>query len=215
MFRTGRDDLYGFQVKNEEFDTFIKLLLRSYSGLFSAYVRIDESLLARRSALPPLKVIEFLKSLASRQIIHYIPRKNIPVITFLEERLDDHNLLISPERYKFRKERYEKRLREMIRYASSENLCRNQFLLGYFGEIKAPRCGRCDVCIDKKAPKPGGKDFTRLEKLILDRLAGGSMELDSLVDSIEHDAGLIIQVLESLIESGKLIRGKDLRIGLK
>ena len=35
MFRTGRDDLYGFQVKNAEFDGFIKLLLRSYSGLFT------------------------------------------------------------------------------------------------------------------------------------------------------------------------------------
>ncbi len=78
MFRTGRDELYGFQVKNKDFDVFIKLLLRSYSGLFSSYVRIDESLLARRSGLPPRKVYDYLKTLASRQIIYYIPRKNIP-----------------------------------------------------------------------------------------------------------------------------------------
>ena len=215
MFRAGRDDLYGFQVKNEEFDAFIKLLLRSYSGLFSAYVRIDESLLARRSGLPPLKVYDFLKSLASRQIIHYIPRKNIPVITFLEERLDDHNLLISPERYKFRKERYEKRIGEMIRFASSESICRNQFLLGYFGQIKVPRCGRCDVCLDKKELKPGSPEFTELKSAILDFLVGGGKELESMVDSIPGDPQQIIQVLEYLIESGVLIRGADLRIALK
>ena len=71
----------------------------------------------------PMRVYEYLKTLSSRQIIHYIPRKDVPVITFLEERLDEKNLLISPERYKFRKERYEKRIEEMIRYATSESLC--------------------------------------------------------------------------------------------
>ena len=215
MFRAARDELYGFQVKNEEFDAFIKLLLRSYSGLFTAYVRIDESLLARRSGLPPRKVYEFLKSLSSRQIIHYIPRKNIPVITFLEERLDDHNLLISPERYKFRKERYEKRIGEMIRFASSESICRNQFLLGYFGQIKVPRCGRCDVCLEKKELNAGSPEFTELKKAILDLLEGGSRELEILVDSIPGDPQQIIQVIEYLIESGVLIRRVDLSISLK
>ncbi len=215
MFRTGRDDLYGFQVKNEEFDAFIKLLLRSYSGLFSGYVRIDEALLASRSGLPPQKVYEFLKSLASRQIIYYIPRKNIPVMTYLEERLDDRNLLISPERYKFRKERYEKRLREMIRYATSQSVCRNQFLLGYFGQLKTPRCGRCDVCIEKKELKPGSQEFKELKGAILKFLAEGSKAIDVIVDAMEPEQGHIISVVEYLIESGDLIRRQDMTIGLK
>ncbi len=212
MFRAGRDDLYNFQVKNEEFDAFIKLLLRSYSGLFSAYVRVDETLLARRSGLPPQKVYEFLKSLSSRQIIHYIPRKNVPVITYLEERLDDRNLLISPERYKFRKQRYEKRLGEMIRYASSESLCRNQFLLAYFGQLKTPKCGRCDVCVGRKELKPGDEEFKNLKADILKFLADGSKPIASIVEALENETHPIISVVESLIESGVLIRQKDLKI---
>lgn len=33
-FSIHRDDLYNFQVKNSQFDAFIKLVLRSYTGLF-------------------------------------------------------------------------------------------------------------------------------------------------------------------------------------
>jgi len=215
MFRTGRDDLYGFQVKNAEFDAFIKLILRSYSGLFTAYVKIDESFLARRSGLSSQKVYDFLKSLASRQIIRYIPRKNVPVITFLEERLDEKNLFISPERYRFRKERYEKRLREMIRYASSESLCRNQFLLGYFGQFMTPKCGRCDVCIEKKELKPGGPHQKALKEEIQQMLTDGSMELESICKAFDYDPELIIRLVEELVEARVLSRGKDLKIGLK
>ena len=34
--------LYKFQVENDKFDAFTKLLLRSYGGLFDNYVRINE-----------------------------------------------------------------------------------------------------------------------------------------------------------------------------
>ena len=215
MFRTGRDDLYGFQVKNAEFDSFIKLLLRSYSGLFTGYIKIDEAFLARRTGLPAKKVYEYLKALSSRQIIHYIPRKDVPVVTFLEERLDEKNLLISPERYFFRKERYEKRIREMIRYATSEKLCRNQFLLGYFGQIKSPRCGRCDVCVEKKGVRPGSKEYESIQAEIETALSGESKDLETLVEAVGQEPDRVISVVEQMLENGVLVRGKDLKISWK
>ncbi|MEN8155942.1 MAG: ATP-dependent DNA helicase RecQ [Bacteroidota bacterium] len=215
MFRTGRDDLYGFQVKNAEFDAFIKLILRTYTGLFSGYVKIDETTLARRSGLKSQKVYDFLKALSARKIIHYIPRKNVPLVTFTEERLQEKNLLISPERYNFRKERYKRRIREMIRYASSETLCRNQFLLGYFGQINTPRCGRCDVCVGKKPVKSGGKEFETIRKAVETILQEGSRDVESLVERSGGEPETVIGVIEQLVDEGVLVRGKDLRIGLK
>jgi ATP-dependent DNA helicase RecQ len=215
MFRTGRDELYGFQVKNAEFDSFIKLLLRSYSGFFTGYVKIDEVFLAKRSGLPVAKVYEFLKTLSSRQIIHYIPRKEVPVVTFLEERLDEKNLLISPERYKFRKERYEKRIGEMIRYASAVTLCRNQFLLGYFGQINTPRCGRCDVCIEKKEIGPGDLEYEEISAKVLTLLAGDGEVLDSVVEAVDMEPELVIRVIELMLDAGILTRGKDLKIRIR
>jgi ATP-dependent DNA helicase RecQ len=213
MFLTRRDDLYSFQVKNEEFDGFIRLLLRSYSGLFTGFVRIDETHLARRSGLSVEKVTWYLKALRSRQIIQYIPRKNVPVVTFLEERLDDRNLLISPERYLFRKERFEARLSEMLRYASSTTVCRNQYLLSYFGEINTAACGRCDVCLERR--KKGEKEDYELRERIMAILAGGEMELETLLASVGGEPEDVIREVEQMLEEGLLVRGQDLKIAIR
>ena len=103
----------------------------------------------------------------------------------------------------------------MIRYASSETLCRNQFLLGYFGQIDAPKCGRCDVCIEKKKVGPGSQVFKKMQGEIENLLAGESRDVDSIVEALGGDAEQTIGVLEQLLESGVLVSGKDLKIGLK
>jgi len=209
-FSVERDELYTFQVKNAEFDGFIKLLLRSYSGLFSQFVKIDEFSLARRSGLPQEKVYSYLKTLSKRQIIHYLPRKELPVLTFLEERLDDKNLLIAQDRYNFRKERYEKRIREMLRYASSETSCRNQFLLSYFGQMDTPRCGRCDVCRGEAQLHPGSEEFNAIMEAVAQQLSEHPLALDKLVEQTGLDPLKVATVAEWLIDQGKLERKKDL-----
>jgi ATP-dependent DNA helicase RecQ len=214
-FNVERDELYTFQVKNAEFDGFIKLLLRSYSGLFSQFVKIDESALSKRSGLPQEKVYSFLKTLSKRQIVHYIPRKEIPVLTFLEERLDDKNLLIAQDRYNFRKERFEKRIREMLRYASSQTLCRNQFLLSYFGELEAPRCGRCDVCRGEEPLKPGSEEFKATEEAVIQQLSENPLVLEKLVEQTGLDPMKVARVAEWLVDQGKLERRKDLSLRWK
>ncbi len=214
-FRAGRDDLYGFQVKHEEFDGFIKLLLRSYSGLFSQYVKIDETYLSKRSGIPREKVYRYLKTLASRQIIHYIPRKEVPVITFLEERLEPKNLMISPGLYRFRKERYEKRIREMQRYAASEHICRNQFLLSYFGQLDTPRCGRCDVCRSGKTLHPPDPGLEEVRERIGRILAEGDRDVEQLVGDAGLDPDQLLEVLEWMIDRGWIERKQDLTLHWK
>ena len=214
-FRVERDGIYNFQVKNADFDAFIKLLLRSYSGLFSQFVRIDESMLARKSGLPMDKVFNYLKTLSKRQIISYIPRKEVPVLTFLEERLDDKNLLIAPDRYNFRKERYEKRIREMLRYASSESLCRSQFLLSYFGQLNTAPCGRCDVCLAEEPLNPGSEEFNVILDVISAQLSEGPLLLDELVKRSGLEALKLVRVTEWLVDQGRVSRMKDLKLRMK
>jgi len=214
-FMVERDALYTFQVKNADFDGFIKLLLRSYSGLFSQFIKIDESTLARRSALSLEKIRSYLLTLSKRQIIHYIPRKELPVITFLEERLDDRNLLIEPDRYNFRKERYEKRIGEMLRYASSETICRNQFLLSYFGQLDSPRCGRCDVCRGGEDLQPGSEEFNLVRDVISRQLSERSLLLEELVSQCGIEALKVVQVTEWLVDQGRISRKKDLTLKWK
>ena len=214
-FQVERDALYTFQVKNAGFDGFIKLLLRTYSGLFSQFVRIDETSLAKRSGLSTEKVRSYLQTLSKRQIIHYIPRKEIPLITFLEERLDDKNLLIAPDRYRFRKARYEKRIGEMLRYASSRDICRNQFLLSYFGQMDSPRCGRCDVCRQEEDLGVGSEEFHLIKETISNILSGQDLLLEELVEQAAMDTMKVLQVAEWLVDQGRILRKKDLTLSWK
>ena len=215
MFRVGRDDLYSFQVKHEGFDGFLKLLLRTYTGLFSQYVKIDEALLARRSGIPPAKVYNYLTSLSSRQIIHYIPRKKVPVITFLEERLDHKNLLITPDLYRFRKENCIKRIGEMLRYAESRTVCRNQFLLSYFGQMDTPRCGRCDVCRSTGERDPDNPPSGMIRDRVAGILAGRSMDINDLINESGMKPEKVTEALEWLIDRGWVTREEDLSLRWK
>jgi len=192
--------------------TLSNYLLRSYSGLFSQYVKIDETFLSKRSGLSSKRIYNYLKTLTARRVIYYIPRKEIPVITFIEERLDEKNLLISPERYHFRRERYEYRIGEMLRYASSETLCRNQFLLSYFGQLEVARCGRCDVCRSATRMDPKSDESRIIEKRIAELLTGNNQTLESLVSASGFESEMVLPVLERLVDLGKVVREKDLQL---
>jgi ATP-dependent DNA helicase RecQ len=145
-FTVNRDDLYKFQVANESFDNFIKLLLRSYTGLFTGYVPIEEALLAKRAETTPEVIINYLKMLRSNKIIDYIPQKRTPYIIFTRERIEESRLSFSKENYDLRKKDFLNRIDAVINYASSLTRCRAQILLAYFGENSDIRCGVCDVC---------------------------------------------------------------------
>jgi len=177
-------------------------------------VKINEPFLARRSGLSLERVYNYLKTLSTRHVIHYIPRKEVPVITFLEERLDEKNLLISPERYHFRKERYEKRIKEILRYASSETLCRNQFLLSYFGQRDAPRCGRCDVCRSGKSD-PASEEINLIKDKIEELLSKSGETLEKLVEASGFDSEKVLPVVEWMVDQGKIVREKDLTLRWK
>ncbi|MEZ5071771.1 MAG: ATP-dependent DNA helicase RecQ [Bacteroidales bacterium] len=196
MFAVGRDELYRVQVSQGDLDAFVKLLLRTYTGLFSQYVRIDEYTLAKRAGIPVDRIREYLLLLAKRHLIHYIPRKDMPLITYAEERLEEKSLLIAPGPYHFRKSRFEKRLGEMIRYAEGEEHCRSRFLLTYLGQSRAPRCGRCDVCAAGKGDSPGSADD--LDEAIRRELTSRSQPVGDLLDRLGGSAPLILEHLEAL-----------------
>jgi len=210
-FIIGRDDLYKFQVKNPKFDTFIKLLLRSYTGLFSQYVSFDEYTLAKRAGMSQEEVYHFLVKLAGMKVINYIPKKGNPVITLLEERLEQQNVRISVDQYKFRKERYIERVNEMLVYAKSDTKCRSQYLLSYFGEKKSGRCGKCDVCTGKEKSEISSSEHAVITNEILKLLQSEATDLTLLVKKLNRNQEDVTLVLNRLLEEGKIFRSEDLK----
>jgi ATP-dependent DNA helicase RecQ len=205
-FAVQRDDLYKFQISNEKLDGFIKLLLRSYSGMFSSFVAIDENLLAKRSGVGFESIYKYLLKLSSSGIIQYIPRKKNPVIFFSEERLDSKNLYFSVETYKFLKERYIDRANEMLLYASGLNKCRSQILISYFGEKNALRCGQCDVCRKRNELDMSAYEFDIILEELKERMDVKHVGMEELMEGMPYPEEKVIKVFRWLSDHEKILR---------
>jgi ATP-dependent DNA helicase RecQ len=207
-FIVGRDDLYKFQVANESFDGFIKLLLRSYTGMFTEFVPINEESLSRKAAVTKDTVYQFLVRLSNQNIIRFIPGKKTPLVIFTEERLDRKALFISPENYLHVKERYVFRLNKMIEYADSKTRCRSVALLDYFGE-ESDRCGICDICRERNELDLSKYEFDLILEEIKSVLAEASPDAEELVRKIDYPEDKVIKVLRWLLDHNKIVKDKD------
>lgn len=208
-FLAARDELYRFQIENVDFDAFIKLLLRTYTGVFTDFITIYEDSLALKAKVKTEVIIDYLKKMNSMGIIRYLPQKKTPVVIFTEERLDVKNLRISKENYKDRKDRYTKRINEVIRYATEKEHCRSVLLLEYFGEKNARRCGHCDVCMRNEELDLSKYEYDLAVEEIKDLLSEQSLTLEMLVDSLSLPENKGIRVIRWLLDNNRLVLEKD------
>ncbi len=208
-FLAARDELYRFQVENADFDSFIKLLLRTYTGVFTEFVTIYEDSLALKAHVKTEVIIEYLKRLNTLGIIRYLPQKKTPVIIFTEERLDVKNLRISRENYKDRKDRYTKRINEVIRYTTEKNHCRSSMLLEYFGEKDARRCGQCDVCMRNEELDLSIYEYDYAVEEIREILADKKLTVGILVDSLSLPEAKAIKVIRWMLDNNRLVLEGD------
>lgn len=206
-FIVSRDDLYKFQVANESFDGFIKLLLRSYTGMFSEFVPINEETLSRKSAATRDTIYNYLVKLSAFNIIRYIPGKKTALVIFTEERLVRKALLISPDNYLHVKEKYEARLQKMIEYADSDSHCRSVYLLNYFGE-ESDRCGICDICRERNELDLSKYEFDMILEDIKTVLSENTPDAEELVKLIDYPEDKIIKVIRWLLDHNKILPDK-------
>ena len=167
-----RDQLYQLYSTSPNEEAVITAALREYSGLFIDYRYIEESRLAQLTGLTPQQVYLILKSLSQRHILHFIPQRSVPLVTYVRDRVLAEDIVIPREVYEDRREQFEARIRSMIDYASNDSVCRSRQLLGYFGETDSHDCERCDVCLSHKSNNtdaPEQKARQQIMALLADR----------------------------------------------
>ena len=210
-FQVDRDDLYKFQVANAEFDGFIKLLLRSYTGLFTNYVAIDEQLMAKRASVDPELVHQYLIRLRTQKVIDYIPQKKTPYLIFTRERVAPERMKITKENYTDRKNDYLKRVDAVIHYASSGHKCRSQQLLQYFGETESVRCGKCDACLERNELNVSKYEFDKITEQIKKILLEPCF-YEQLLMRLEGETEHAVKIIRWLLENEKIIYRVDNRM---
>jgi len=202
MFTVNRDELYKVQLKNSSLDSFIKIILRIYTGLFSGFVPIDEEYIARVSRNSKASIVSNLISLSIMHIINYIPSVRSPLLILNEERLDNKNLYISTKKYEERKGIYQSRIDSIISYSSNGDLCRSVQLLNYFGQADSQDCGYCDVCIEKRKEREGRSFENEVERRLIEVLISAPRTLQEISELMEDETKTYILILRDLVDRG-------------
>lgn len=165
-FLMNDEALMHFEEQNPEKSEFVKLLLRSYAGVFTQYVNIDERVLATRLDITVDEVVAQLRDLKNCKVLSYQPQSNIPLIIFVQNRMEEKYLRLEPAVYEQRKQKALERIQAVENYVLATNTCRSQLLLQYFGEMHSKPCGGCDVCVKTKKLQSSSFDFENLSKMV-------------------------------------------------
>lgn len=205
MVTVGKEELYRFQVKNLKLDPFIRLILRSYAGLFSNFIKISEEKLAASVKKSPLEISRLLKTLEQSGLVAYQPRKTKPQVYFILPRQDGARMSLNNNDYLQRKEKARKRLEVMLNYASSGTKCRSEILLHYFGETNTSRCGECDVCQKRNRISLSNYEFDTVVQVIKPLLQKEPMTMEVLLQKmpgIQEDK--FARVMQWLLDNDKV-----------
>ncbi len=203
-------DLYRYQIEAPAYDAFIKLLLRSYEGLFENFVNIKEYDLAKRSSLTIQEVENLLQRLDKKKIISYVPQSDKPQLVYLDDCHQISNLHISKQHYHELKERALKRMEWVIHYAASTHKCRSEMLLAYFGETETVRCGICDVCLERNKLELSDLEFKTVAEQLKTSLNKEPLSLSDLVHKVHQvREDKILKTVQWLIDNGKLSYNDD------
>jgi len=204
-FIVDNTELYRFQVANVHYDSFIKLLLRSYSGLFENYVTINEQTLSSRFNSPPTQVVDLLEKLQQLEILKYLPRTNAPKLIFTKNRAEASTIRISEEILEKRKQLKKQKMESIIAYSENITICRTQQLLDYFGEENNYKCGKCDVCVERNKLDISDLEFEKIKKYLQNILSEKEMISSEIVNTItDVREEKIIKVLQWLIDNGQI-----------
>lgn len=205
-FTVHRDELYKFQVANPKYDEFIKLILRSYSGVFDEFVKISESELSRRSNIHYEDVLKLLEYFQKVNLLTYHPQTDYPQIIFTQNAQPAKDLYLSKENYSGRKAKAMERADAIVHYVSETHLCRSRTLLAYFGETDSDDCGVCDICLERKRTEFTHEEFEQVMGEIVNMLTMHPLTLKELVEHIpDHREEKILKVVRWLMDNNEVL----------
>lgn len=201
-FRIRRDDLYQYKNQNATTTNLIDTILRLYPGIFTDYVKINEYQIAERMNKPVERIKEWLVFLSKEKIIHYIPHRKSPYVSFPDGRIPLGHISLKRAIYKDKKTQYKKQIKAIINYVESKYRCRSQILLAYFDDYSSKPCGQCDVCLNIQKKTPSKTQIEAISTTILKKL-----EIPTEIYNLEmefEDLDLFHLALYELLDTEKI-----------
>jgi len=204
-FIISKGDLYKFQISNKYYDSFIKHLLRKYQNIFNSYSEINFNELEAQTNISSKDLEKLMSRLNEMDIVEYIPKNDINCeIRYLKSRKDTNSIYFNNDKLKKRKNNLIFQQKKVAEYINS-NECRNIFILRYFGEKKAFKCGKCDICIYEKREKFKKDEYKKLSIKIINLLKEDELSIEDIFNFLPLiSKKKITDVIEILFENDEI-----------
>lgn len=201
-FTASHNEVLTYCEKHIEFNSLIKLLLRSYGGIFDDLKKIDEYQLAQKLGVPYSHILLQLKNIEKDGFITYTPIRDTSFIQFLVPRDDKRTINSVAKSIKEHQSIKLDKTKAVIKYVNNSKQCRSNLLLSYFNEYTTEKCGICDVCTSTTANKMIGDTIsTKIILLLKEHHQLTSRELVSLLEIDKND---VINSLQLLLDTNKI-----------
>ncbi|WP_179320358.1 RecQ family ATP-dependent DNA helicase [Winogradskyella helgolandensis] len=203
QFITTNAVLFQYLETHLDLNILVKVLLRTYGGIFDYDTKVNLSLVVDKVNLPEKQVIAQLQRLEKDEVISLQMANTDSEITFLKPREDD--ITINPiaktiiQQHTLKHQQIE----AVLNYVKNDSVCRSQQLLRYFGEKTNKTCGICSVCVAKTANKNTSPNDT-ITLQILKALQAETLSSRQLIQYINCSEKVLLQSLSELIELNKI-----------
>ncbi len=207
MVTIPKSDFYSLKL-DDNTDRVLQAILRTYSGIFADYVPINENELSFRTSLPVQTVLEALITLSRMHVISYVPPRTNPFVYYPVRREEKDKIQIPRAVYEDMLEKAKHRLDAVRRFAFSNDECRVQRMLQYFGQTDATPCGKCDFCRAQRAATPQVQAAHQLsvaqhvDQLLQDNPDG--LSIDLIRRQMPANYADAIALLRQRVDDGKL-----------
>lgn len=200
-FLINSDQIFEYLNNHPSTNELIKLILRSYGGIFEHYTIINEYKLSKKLNFPKNKVVKQLRELHSNGIVHYSYENTASRLSFLIARDDNYTINSISKNIEQQNNLKSEKLKAVISYIENTKTCRTLQFLSYFNEYATVSCGTCDNCLSKKAKNNSVKSILNQ---ILELLKYRILSSQELVVLLNYSESEILNSLKILLEKNKI-----------
>ena len=178
-------------------------LLRMYNTIFHFPTHIREFAVARQLRLKYDEIVHALEQMHNMGLIEYNKKGDGPQLFFHHERADSRHLILDLNRMHVLRMRHEARTEKMISFLSNTNICRERFVLEYFGETEVENCGHCDIC---KGKQHKGMPLNTIKESLFKALMKGNATFQSITENYTPaDKELVVVQLRNMMDEGIVV----------
>lgn len=187
-----------FWEQNRKFEQLIKILLRTYPGIFDQKTSINLSLIQKKTTLSEEQLLRQIEELKHAEVLDFTMEKNDASITFRVPREDDRSINPITKYIKQQYRHKEAQVGSILNYITNNKVCKSVQLLSYFDEKNLSDCGICSVCLQKKKKAP--QDQKAIKEAIIQLLKETDLPSREIVSRLNYSEEDILHTLRVLLE---------------